>query len=693
MGDAMAGLLARVLGEDSADYVSRTLPETDGPDRFEIARLEDGRIELAGTGPLAQAAALGWHRRHPDVVPIRRSTPFAYRYFYNFCTFGYTSAFWDWSQWERELDALAMRGVNLPLTLVGQEAVWQRVLRRLGMTDDAIREFLGGPAYLPWLWMGCLRSHDGPLPQSWIDRHAELGRRVTDRMRELGMTPVLPAFAGHIPPEVAAGARASEVDWVGDFRACLLDPTDPLFATVAELHFEEQAELFGPSTSDDRTESPFFAADPFIEMVPPVTEPPQLAALARSIHDRMRAVHPDAVWVLQSWPFDFHADYWTEERKQAFLGGVPDDGMLLLDLWADHRPNVAELGIDKPRVWCMLNNFGGRPGLYGNLERIASAASDAVGLGATMEDSRTNPIVYDLWSDTAWEPEQRIDPTVWVPDWVRNRYRGQAYHGLGPEHRDAAVAAWEQLADHAYASHYPGPVGTVVLLRPSLAEPLVPPEWSRSEAPRPDEVPRALTDALRLLLAAVPEDQPTPHALGRDLADVSFQVLGIEANLAQQRAADAYRAGDSEEFDRAATALLVTIDDLERVLATRPEYLLGRWVADAARWGGTEEERAYYRSDALRLLTMWGPADGPLVDYGRRGWAGLVGEFYRERWQRWVDRLREVLAGQTADPERFVRELTAFENSFVAQPPDFATHPTGDTAAVLRAIRSASTSA
>lgn len=36
-------------------------------------------------------------------------------------------AFWNWDRWEQEIDWMALRGINLPLAFVGQEAIFQRV--------------------------------------------------------------------------------------------------------------------------------------------------------------------------------------------------------------------------------------------------------------------------------------------------------------------------------------------------------------------------------------------------------------------------------------------------------------------------------------------------------------------------------------------------------------------------------------
>lgn len=37
----------------------------------------------------------------------------------NVCTFGYSYAHWDWKRWEREIDWMALNGINMPLAFVG----------------------------------------------------------------------------------------------------------------------------------------------------------------------------------------------------------------------------------------------------------------------------------------------------------------------------------------------------------------------------------------------------------------------------------------------------------------------------------------------------------------------------------------------------------------------------------------------
>ena len=48
------------------------------------------------------------------------------RYYLNYCTYSYSMAFWGWEEWEKEIDRMALQGVNLPLMAVNsQYAVWQ----------------------------------------------------------------------------------------------------------------------------------------------------------------------------------------------------------------------------------------------------------------------------------------------------------------------------------------------------------------------------------------------------------------------------------------------------------------------------------------------------------------------------------------------------------------------------------------
>jgi alpha-N-acetylglucosaminidase len=66
--------------------------------------------------------------------------------------------------------------------------------------------------------MGNLNGWGGPLPESWHNFTVGLQKQILDQMRGLGMTPVLPAFAGHVPKgfiDAHEGVKYSTLHWLG----------------------------------------------------------------------------------------------------------------------------------------------------------------------------------------------------------------------------------------------------------------------------------------------------------------------------------------------------------------------------------------------------------------------------------------------------------------------------------------------
>ena len=82
-------------------------------------------------GPLPSGLDLGWggggHPHCPQGHAAAHAPARRYRYYQNVCTHSYSFVWWDWARWEKELDWMALNGINLALAWSGQEAIWQRV--------------------------------------------------------------------------------------------------------------------------------------------------------------------------------------------------------------------------------------------------------------------------------------------------------------------------------------------------------------------------------------------------------------------------------------------------------------------------------------------------------------------------------------------------------------------------------------
>lgn len=180
--------------------------------------------------------------------PVTVKTTSIYRYALNYCTFNYTMSFYDWDDWQWELDWMALNGVNLMLVANGSEAVWQNTLRRMNYSEKEIADFITGPAYNAWWLMGNIEGWGGPMPQSQIDSRKKLVQKMLKRMKSLGIEPLMPGFYGmvpsnlknkskaHIIPQGTWGAFTRPVFWILWTRSSIvLQPsfmTKPAVCTV-----------------------------------------------------------------------------------------------------------------------------------------------------------------------------------------------------------------------------------------------------------------------------------------------------------------------------------------------------------------------------------------------------------------------------------------------------------------------------
>jgi alpha-N-acetylglucosaminidase len=686
--DAALGVLRRVIPARADRFVLATIPRRDGRDVFEV-EAAGGRVTVRGSSGVAIASGVNWYLQNachcdvswcgdqlalPDPLPslparVQRSSPFTHRYFFNYCAFSYTMAWWDWPQWERMIDWMALHGINMPLAVTGQESVWRAVGRDLGLSDAEIGRFLVGPAYLPFGWMGCIDGWGGPLPQSWIDRHRALETKILARERELGMTPVLQGFTGHVPAALRdrhPGARFRQLpSWCGFPGTLFVDPLDPLFLRIGKALVEEQTRQFGTDH--------LYAADTFIEMSPPSSDPAFLADMGRSVLGAMRAADPEAVWVMQGWLFVNNPGFWKPPQSRALLTSVPDDRLLVLDLMCESDPawKKTESFYGKPWIFCTIQTFGDTVSLHGGLPQIAGNLRQALsdpkagrlrGLGHIFEGLGCNSVVHDFLADMTWQTEVP-DVSRWLGAYVERRY------GRRNPHVDAA---WSLLSRSVYSS--PGPTGTLVSARPAL-------ELGGS-ALQPQ-----VARAWRSLLEAADELKDV-DTYQFDLVNVTRQALGGLAGPIHADIVAAYRAGGRQALRAAGQRMVDLIDDLDELLATRRELLLGRWLRDATHWATSDAERALYEWNARTQITLWGPPDSVLHEYAQKQWSGMLRGFYGPRWTMFLQELDAALAsGKPFDGAAFERKAREWEDRWThTTASGYAAEPKGDPVAVSRRL-------
>ncbi len=642
----------RYLGDRAQDFQLGHIPSEGAHSVYEISA-SGGKVEVYGDTPVAvlrgvysylrenRLGMITWSGRRvdvpakwPDQAHERVVCPYRFTQYLNPCTFGYSTPFWPWERWERELDWMALHGINMPLALEGQEAVWQQVWSSFGVSREEWNRFTTGPAHLPWHRMGNINRFDGPLPQHWIDRKRQLQRQILGRARSLGMTPIVPGFAGHVPEafkRIYPHAKISTLLWdrapglPRETRTFLLHPGErDLFIEIGRRFVESYKREFGAGG--------YYLADPFNELQPPVSEAHRyedLKQFASNIYAGIQAGDPDGVWVMQGWQYANAPKFWDRKSTEAFLSGVPRERLITIDYACDmdvvhkveyhNAPDAWQrLGAFGGQPWIngMAHTFGGNNNVKGNLPLIAnkpasilasSERGNLIGWGIDMEGIQTNEVVYELLTDVGWR-SSAVNLDIWIPDYCRARY------GAYPP---AMAKAWQLLLKSAYGD------GVWKTKHAFQAEP--------SLDPKPQHVDTGPTfqDAVETFLSCAAELR-SAEFYRNDLIELVLQSVGGAVDRRLASACQAHTEGRATDRDLQANQAIEMLDRMDALLHVRADRRLEAWVNDARSWAVSPDEAAYYDSNSRLIITFWGWKE--LEDYASRLWSGLIRDYYAARW-------------------------------------------------------------
>lgn len=678
----ITGLLERIDKGASRKFVIERLKGE--KDFFELDQ-KGNKVVVRGNNYVSIATGINWYLKYyaginlswngmkadlPEVLPPvlkkeRHETDLKLRYDFNYCTFSYSMAFWDWKRWEQEIDWMALHGINLPLAMVGTDVVWKNVLEELGYTREEINAFIAGPGFQAWWLMNNLEGWGGPNPDSWYERQAELQKRILKRMREYGIEPVLPGYSGMVPHNAKDRLGLNVADpgrWNGYPRPAFLQPTDPQFERIAALYYREMTRLYGKAS--------YYSMDPFHEGGN--TSGVDLEAAGKAIWKAMKQANPRAAWVVQAWG--------ANPRPQ-MIRNLPAGDMVVLDLFSESRPQWGDPASSWHRkegfgqhdwLFCMLLNYGGNVGLHGKMAHLieefykakdSSFGKTLKGVGMTMEGIENNPVMYELLCELPWR-EQRFSKDEWLEGYLKARY-GKS---------DSQVSqAWMLLSNTIYncpaASTQQGTHESILCARPSWKAYQVS-SWSEmSDYYDPADVIRAAG-----MMVDAAERFRGNNNFEYDLVDIVRQAVAEKGRLMYRGLVDAYKAGDRELFKLSSDQFLRLILMQDRLLATRSEFKVGRWLESARNLGSTEEEKDWYEWNARVQITTWGNRvaadDGGLHDYAHREWNGLLRDFYYLRWKTWLDeQLKSFEGGQPKAIDFYALEepWTLKHNSYASE--------------------------
>ena len=653
------GLLERIDKGASRKIMTETVRYD--CDFFEITS-KNGKPLIRGNNYVSIASGINWYLKYsvgvhltwnsmhaslPATLPLvqgveRHTTDIKHRYYLNYCTLSYSMAFWDWKRWEQELDWMALHGINLCLDIVGTDVVWRNVLLKLGYTKDEANEFVAGPAFQAWWLMNNLEGWGGPNSDNWYQQRERLQKQIMKRMKELGINVCLPGYSGMVPHDAKERLGLDVADpgkWNDYKRPAFLQPTSKRFAEIASIYYKEQQRLYGKAD--------FYSMDPFHEGGN--AGGVDLRKAGEAIMGAMKAVNPNAVWVVQAWgacPYP------------SMIKHLKNGDMLVLDLYSENRPQWGNSESTWYRkegfnghdwAFCMLLNFGGNVGMFGKLQhvvdeyykaRCSSFKSTMKGVGLTMEGIENNPVMYELLSELPWR-DAKFSWKEWLHDYVEARY--------GNINNAKVHDAWLLLARSVYGAGAKiveqGCHESVLCARPALDVYQVS-SWSEMEEfYNPDDVIRAA----RLMVEASHEVKANDN-FRYDLVDVTRQAIAEQARYVYDEIVAAYKAKDRKMFDYTTKRFLDILLQQDRLLSSMPDFMVGGWIRSARNLGQNEQERNHYEWNARVQITTWGNRSaaerGGLREYAHKEWNGVLADFYYPRWKAYFEALAATLDGK-----------------------------------------------
>jgi hypothetical protein len=266
--------------------------------------------------------------------------------------------------------------------------------------------------------------------------------------------------------------------------------------------------------------------------------------------------------------------------------------------------------------------------------------------------------MFDVTLEAGWRATGP-DPLGWLQSYAVRRYGGEA-----PD----MVAAMDVMYTSAYKNSG---------IDESIIEDL-----PGSTGGSRNTNATGILAALRLYIAAFSSGglDPTTGPASYDITDLTRQVLcdlfqDLYAIFSNRRLVSNATVADLQPI---ADAMLGVIADIDATNAGDVNFLLGTWLADAAKWGFNDTQVANRLYNARNQITLWGP-NGEINDYAAKiGWSGLVKDYYLFRWDSYLTlQLACIANGTVPDWDAWNKAMLSWEQAWSANATMYPTEANG----------------
>ncbi len=626
------------LTPDIADNFTYEITEKTTEQDFYGYKKKDGKIHLFGTDKVCVAKAFGKYLENclgKKITPCTRDRleikeaplpsdefsafiPQKRRVFGDYTLYSNDAWRWDFSDWEYFLDFLAVNGINMATNLVGNEGICFYTLIKMDFPQDFALEFVSGPAFYAWQMSNRFYNYVPNKSFDHIERSIEMGKKVVERMKELGITPILSTFSGLVPDITTKlfGGKDVTIDdkWAAFPKTYKFRIDTVSFRRFFLKYLEVQEEYLGSSD--------YYLCNQ-LSSSSVGTKKKEIAYLENSAKELDRAAdyfNENATLVFTS-----------EGYRSEFISKIKRCNTLILDI--DSTMHSVTNGFDGCEF--VLGNSqhnNSHNSMQGDIEEVANNPflevkknyENLSGVGLFPENLKQNPMFFSLSFDILTE-NKKID----LDDWYR-KYEIARY-GKTDENAGERIALYRKTC---YSSeHSAVPVGSAICTRPQL---------NLRHTGLYDRVNSLYENGelLKIFRSLKKLDSDT-DGYKYDLVNITKQLLDNEAYPLHGEIAKLYRDRQMEPFEEKSQKFLGIIDDVNSVLTTHRLFNASCYIDELKKNAVSDDELAFFIINYIASIGLWGPMveENQRYDYGWQLLGNFLPCYQRIRWEKFFEHL------------------------------------------------------
>ncbi len=657
----------------------RLCPDKNGCDTYEVFS-EDKKIIICGSNKIAMA--MGYYRYLHDFcnvllvngdydisyiknapLPDKKLTftvPQKIRMAMTNERYAAEADAWGFDRWEKEIDFMAMNGVNTPLALTGSDGVLFKMLTEMRIKPETVSSFISGSSY----WYRQLTGNIfGFLPvnsTAYYERKIAIGKMVTEREKELDMNPVHQGLMLTVPFSFRRHYPKTDLiklpPWNAFPPAMTIAADDYGYLRIFNKNYLElQKELLGEVHNyifDPLTDVDTKGYNSFIEEI------------GEDFRELLDEIDSEGIWFVRSGSLPV-----IKEKIQKTVI-IDEDG-------GDYISRGGFEGSDF--VVGFRGNLNGRTVLCGDMETLSGNPyleakekyTNAVGTGLFFDSDDENPMFYTLAAKMLTSSE-KADLNAFITDFSRCRYGSERFAG-----------DLKKLVKLCYRKGSSLNQASALCARPCTQ--------IKHTAPLDTfERPYENKDLLAFVKSSVASDDKKNDSYRKDMSSVLRQALSNVLRPLHEQATKCFFNQMIVEYEKTSNVFVEICEDIDRLLRTVPKNNLYHHLESARQLGDTKELRQNLEINFLMYHTIYGPVKhSRLFDTNWREWGGMVGHFYTNRWYKYYKmlaayfdkpkKLKDISRHQFYERNAFSdtllsKRLEYFETEWIR---DYVPRPTG----------------